>query len=562
MLVARARRRDADAEDCRRSPDFATPVGTALRAARAAADGGARGLLGRANGGRDARRADALRLAASRRTTGELARQAADGSKRRGRVAAPEARATRVGGGVARHGARSQAFAPLADPRRRARGSRRRVPVLLFPLRLETRFAVGGRAAGCGCTPTTASVDTFEPSSRRPRSRRRALLGRRLAARAASKRASAPPGAGSWPAHGSGRAAWIVEQLRAAEPAGERPVKAAPDDVVLVIATRRAARRRSATARRGATGRRCGAPTATRAAAQQARAALVAAVGSAACRRRSSSGTRPANLDEPPRRRSPAPTSTCRSSFLRAADAPRRVGRRRRGPRRPRAELLPDRFVLLGYVDGELVLDAARRAVARRRSSSGPTRRPTDDAARDRRRRRSMLPDELRWLVDFDARRRATGMGFRVALDADDGERASTGCSSLGAPAERATPATAQAELEALLDAPPLQPRRLRRWCRRARRPTTPRTGGAGVRPRRRRRRHLRRDSFGGPRRFVRRDRPARQARRRSGWRELLGIDPAVLAARPRRRRTRPARGPRDADRAVAGDARLLPRAR
>ena len=60
------------------------------------------------------------------------------------------------------------------------------------------------------------------------------------------------------------------------------------------------------------------------------------------------------------------------------------------------------------------------------------------------------MPDELRWLVDFD-RAVADGLGFRVALDETHPRAASTGCSCVGLRMS-ADAQAGQAELEALFD--------------------------------------------------------------------------------------------------------------
>ena len=191
----------------------------------------------------------------------------------------------------------------------------------------------------------------------------------------------------------------------------------------------------------------------------------------------------------------------------------------------------------------------------RRRWSSGPTRSrrrtssctPTDGAL--------VVPDELRWMVDFE-RAVADGLGFKVDLSP---EQATGGFDRLLVLGVRlsARRDSGAAELEALLDPSPRRSQRVQ-------------PGAAGHADEQHRGRAAA-DSAGATTptpRFDERRLPAlcstpadRSASKQDGqWlAEALGIDPAAIARVSRARRRGPARGAGDADRAVAGDARLLP---
>src|SRR5437762_3098189 len=199
-----------------------------LRAARSAADDARAALLAARNELRQAR-ADAGR--AARAGTD-------DGAERRvqeaeGRVAAAREEVSRAGAAAA--GA-VESFAPLADPRRGAAQWDDREPVLLFPLRLETRW-LGGELL-VRVFPDDCLVDSFEPSLsegeydavERYWSDVWKAGGQEIGQRAAWR--------GLVASLGSGRAGYAAHQHEPLNPESERPVKAAPDDVVLVVVDR------------------------------------------------------------------------------------------------------------------------------------------------------------------------------------------------------------------------------------------------------------------------------------------------------------------------------------
>ena len=131
------------------------------------------------------------------------------------------------------------AFAPGADPRAGIGNWDGDTPILLFPVRLETRFHAVPAAEGgprdelwVRIYPDDCLVDTFEEmlSETELASARRFWTETWAAGGVDGQRRTA------WrnlvASHGAGRAAWIVDRHT---PIGPAPVKAADDDVVLVI---------------------------------------------------------------------------------------------------------------------------------------------------------------------------------------------------------------------------------------------------------------------------------------------------------------------------------------
>jgi hypothetical protein len=80
-----------------------------------------------------------------------------------------------------------------------------------------------------------------------------------------------------------------------------------------------------------------------------------------------------------------------------------------------RARLLPDRFTVLGYVDGQQVLSATGAAIPATLAVS-PDPSSADKPKVDEVTGVLHVPDDLRWLTDFD-RAVQVGMGLRIPLD-------------------------------------------------------------------------------------------------------------------------------------------------
>jgi hypothetical protein len=135
-------------------------------------------------------------------------------------------------------------FADFSDPRTAAAELNDTTPILLMPVRLETRFKevqLPGAAAPTPqlwvrIYPDDCWVDAFDP--------------RLTESEAAGARAYwiamweaggvEPQERAAWRSlvrsHGAGRAAWVVEQFRPVNLA-QKPTKARPEDIVLTIAT-------------------------------------------------------------------------------------------------------------------------------------------------------------------------------------------------------------------------------------------------------------------------------------------------------------------------------------
>ena len=151
-------------------------------------------------------------------------------------------------------------FDTWADPRRNLASFNDDIPVMLFPLRIETRFKTvsgQGDAAGHAVSqlwvrvfPDECLVDTFDPTLTESEVGNAAVFWREYVHAARVESAERAAWRTLVAAHGSGRATWIVRQyrprnpLQAGDPHGDpalepRPEPLAPGAVVASGNTRR-----------------------------------------------------------------------------------------------------------------------------------------------------------------------------------------------------------------------------------------------------------------------------------------------------------------------------------
>jgi hypothetical protein len=340
---------------------------------------------------------------------------AADANAKRGEAA----RAATVAGGALRD------FAAFSDPRRNVSSLSDESPFVLFPLRLETRFAAVGSGDGTKhqlwvrIYPDDCSIDTFEEmlSAMELANAQRYWQGIfRAGGIEADQRAA-------WrslvAAHGSGRAGYIVDTYQPTNlPA---PSKAAASDEILVIATQTALA--SAEANAIATYWQAvwlADGDLTRQ--QSARAALDATVGAARATELVAA-YRPYNLadrPQPPLDRAHVALSTAFVIF--PPDPPTRQGA---WSQAPQVKQFPERFVVLGYNGGQKTLEAIGGVVevplyVGPDPSADPETDPTSAIHPDG--GDLFVPDQLKWMVDFE---RAVAVGTGIAVDLTPAQEAS-----------------------------------------------------------------------------------------------------------------------------------------
>lgn len=312
---------------------------------------------------------------------------------------------------------RERAFAAIANPREQMAHLSGETPILLLPVRLETRFQSVTSAEGPGeelwvrIYPDDCAVDSFEPmlSEQEVESGRRFWIAAWAAAGIDGERRAA------WrdlvAAHGAGRASWIIKEYA---PAGSEPVKSAAGDVRLVIAATAlppSAQQTALAAYWKAVWRAGG----SRAATDQAGSALAQALNiSAADTAALIARFTPANLAAqpvPPTSRSDAPVEV---AWLALPPAPDMKSGSWTTP--AQVHVLPDRFVVLGYQDDQLVFEAEGAPIPAPLSAGPDPSAAPDDQLRHDLDGALVVPEEMRWMTDFD-RAVEVGMGIRIPLD-------------------------------------------------------------------------------------------------------------------------------------------------
>jgi len=308
-------------------------------------------------------------------------------------------------------------FGLLSDPRTAISHFVQDVPVLLFPVRLETRFRTVTDAPGVvrdqlwvRVYPDTCLIDTFEESL----STTEVASGRqywrevwRAGGIEADERAAWRNVVAS---HGSGRAGWIVDTYRPTnEP--ERPTKAAPTDLILVVSTTAPllpAERAAIAAYWVAIWRADGNAVAAAAAST----ALRTAVGTARADELVAL-TKPFNLADDPTPPRTHANATVNVAFLEVPDPP---AKDQSWSQAPRVRLFPERFVLIAELGGTRVERLGEPVPPSLLVGPDPSAPPADQLEPQGGNLR--VPDELQWLVDFD-RAVDVGLGFRVDLTPD-----------------------------------------------------------------------------------------------------------------------------------------------
>lgn len=325
------------------------------------------------------------------------------------------------------------AFQAFSDPRNAVAHLDDNVPLLLLPLRLETRFKTIELGQGQPARhelwvriyPDDCSVDAFDAALSSAEVVAATRFWRetwRAAGVDTEARAAWSSIAG---VYGGGRAGWIVQAFAPTNPA-DIPSKNAALDVVLVLA---GANLPPAASRAPlvAYWRDAWKANAVVTKLAAARAALSTALGSDAAADTAIAAHAPFNLaDAPP----PGRTHDTANVIVAWLELPADSGEDRAGWRRaPTAAALPERFVLTCHAGLEKITQLGAPLTDPLYVGPDPLApeadqiRPVDGKLN--------IPDPLKWMFDFDTAV-AAGMGFRVPLDAVQAARGFERISVLG----------------------------------------------------------------------------------------------------------------------------------
>lgn len=320
----------------------------------------------------------------------------------------------------------------FSDPQRNASKLDDSIPVLLFPLRLETRFKTVQGPAGTAPVqqlwvriyPDDCLVDTFEPTLTETELQSATIFWGEYFHAAGVESAERAAWRALVSSHGSGRATWIIKQfrprnpLRSADPEGDpslevKPQSAGAGEVILVAATSETftAGERAALAEFWESIWKADGNATREATALD---TLTDAVGAARANELIESA-RPYNLNEAAPAGFTRATATARAAFVFLPKSEDVDTRAHSWAKAATASLLPERFVLLGYQNGEQVLSALSEPVQTPLHVSPDPQTDAENQFQFDASGNLTLGDELRWMVDFDAAV-ARGMGFRVDL--------------------------------------------------------------------------------------------------------------------------------------------------
>jgi hypothetical protein len=357
------------------------------------------------------RRLDSARRTASPDDLAGLEHEQADA------VAAAAAARSRLADAIGAEAGLAEAIARFTDPVTAAERLDDRTPILLLPVRIETRFKqspAGTPQLWVRVYPDTCMVDAFEDSLTATE------VANGSAFWAAIWRAAGDEGRerAAWrelvAACGSGRAGWVVRTLLPKNP-GDQPEPADHTVDLIVIAT--GPQPPAVAAFWAAIWSAQGQPAAT----AQARADLDAALGAAAAALVVANP--PVNLDDPPPAGATAAGTTPRVSVLQLPDAAELGARTTTWSSAPRVDVLPDRLVLVGYAGAgdpqPSLVELGGPVPGSLQAGPDPNAAPADQlkpVGDDPDHPDTLqIPDALAWMFDFE-RALAVGLAFRVDL--------------------------------------------------------------------------------------------------------------------------------------------------
>ncbi len=302
-------------------------------------------------------------------------------------------------------------FGELTDPRKQIINLDDQYPILLMPLRIETRWRVQERQLWVRIYPDDASVDSFEPtlSEVEVASGQRFWAGMWSAGGVEAQQRAAWRGLVA--SHGVGRAAWIKQQYLPLSPS--LPPKVDPEDEILVIPTSN----RPSAADSGLL------VTYWKAvwladgdvpALNMARATLVAAVGEAHAAELIAQYA-PQNIDEKPATK--VKDAVALSVEFLTFPAPDDTATKRNSWSQPaRTTIMPDRLVLLGYqgnLNTPVINELGNPIPSPLILTPDPSAASADQVHLEN--GDLVVSDDMRWVVDFD-RAVSVGMGFKINL--------------------------------------------------------------------------------------------------------------------------------------------------
>jgi hypothetical protein len=362
---------------------------------------------------RDALTATGWRPSTTRRPSSSEGSSSSDVSSRRPSATVAAANAKELGDRAAQA---ADEFAKAADPRTAIAAWAPATPLLLLPVRLETRFRqVDGKdELWVRIFPDDCAIDSFEAdlsdteltSGRRYWVETWAAGGIEAQRRAAWRNLVA--------SHGSGRAAWIRQQY---VPAAAEPVKDKAEDIILVIAA--AADAAPSDGEKGALSAFWTAVWLADGDKQKKDDALATlsatpGVGDATSLIAKYKPDNLAATPAPPTQKGEVALSV--EWLILPAGT---INKTRSWSRAPRAELMPDCFVIQGWQKGRVVFEKRGEPIPSPLIVGPDPSAPDDQKMRFDADGTLITSEDMRWMVDF-GRAVDVGMAIRVPLNSVD----------------------------------------------------------------------------------------------------------------------------------------------
>jgi hypothetical protein len=313
-------------------------------------------------------------------------------------------------------------FSRDTDPRARVDRLNDAYPFLLLPIRLETRFKtisiedVTKNQLWVRVYPDDCVVDTFEATLSTVEVKNAKTYWSDFWRAGGNLDQHRGAWRGLVSSHGSGRADWIVEQYQPLN-LDQKPTKALPTDIILTIATETplSAAEQTATATYW---QAVWLANGDRNRENAARSTLNNAIGNDRATE-IIQNYQPRNIEEIPKSPLKKIEVTVSVAFIIFPKSENVTTKQQSWSQAPKVNVLPDRFVLIGYVNNEQVLLEIGNPIPLPLIVGPDPSAPAQDQLRpDKDTGDLFVGEDMKWMVDFD-RAIEVGMGFKVDLNND-----------------------------------------------------------------------------------------------------------------------------------------------
>lgn len=306
-----------------------------------------------------------------------------------------------------------EAFKPISDPREQLEAFKPQYPFLLLPLRIETRFKADVHQMWLRVYPDDVAVDSFEPTLSENEIANERTFWAGMWAAGGNEGQERAVWRSLVASHGAGRARWIIQNYGPTSTI--KPTKTNDDDVILAIPTDQPL-----------------SPTEASAVTSYWKAVWLAdndfvklqtalntlrgKVGGAERAAELVEHYRPFNLTEKPATK---PKDQVISSviFVEFPPPEAQPTKRNSWSQSAKVHVMPERLIVLGYVNNDLVLEIAGNPIPSPLVLT-PDPSGTSEAQITAQDGDLVIGDDIRWMTDFE-RAVEWGLGFKIDLNVD-----------------------------------------------------------------------------------------------------------------------------------------------